>query len=100
MITFKPLSREIVLQVVDKFVDELSIKLALKKVDLEVSDALKNWLAEKGYHVAYGARPLARTIQDHLKKPLADELLFGKLSKNGGKVTADLKDGKPSFTFS
>lgn len=100
VITFKPLSREIVLQVVDKFIDELGLKLAAKKVDLQVTDELKNWLAEKGYHVSYGARPLARTIQDHLKKPLADELLFGSLSKNGGKVVADLKDGKPSFTFS
>ncbi|MCX6119941.1 MAG: ATP-dependent Clp protease ATP-binding subunit ClpA [Proteobacteria bacterium] len=97
-ITFKPLAREIVLLVVDKFIDELSMKLALKKVDLQVSDRLRNWLAEKGYHPSYGARPLARTVQDHLKKPLADELLFGKLSKNGGKVKADLDDNdKPIF---
>lgn len=100
VITFKPLPKEIVLQVVDKFVDELNMRLAIKKVDLEVSDALRAWLAEKGYHPSYGARPLARTIQDHLKKPLADELLFGKLSKGGGKVFADIKDGKPTFTFS
>lgn len=99
VITFKPLPRDIVLMVVDKFIDELNLRLAAKKVDLEVTDELRHWLAEKGYHVSYGARPLARTIQDNLKKPLADELLFGKLSKNGGKVVADLKDGKPSFTF-
>ncbi|MCX6126837.1 MAG: AAA family ATPase, partial [Proteobacteria bacterium] len=97
VITFKPLGKDIVLQVVDKFIDELTMKLATKKVELEVTDALKTWLADKGYHVAYGARPLARTIQDHLKKPLADDLLFGKLSK-GGKVTADLgSDGMPTF---
>lgn len=97
IVTFKPLSREIVLLVVDKFIDELAMKLAQKKVDLHVTDKLRGWLAEKGYHVAYGARPLARTIQDYLKKPLADDLLFGKLSK-GGKVIADLgDDDKPRF---
>jgi ATP-dependent Clp protease ATP-binding subunit ClpA len=100
-ITFKPLSRDIVLQIVDKFLDELSVKLALKKVDLEVSDSLRSWLAEKGYHASYGARPLARTIQEHVKKPIVDELLFGKLSKSGGKIKADLDEhSKPVFTYS
>jgi ATP-dependent Clp protease ATP-binding subunit ClpA len=99
IITFKPLAKEIVLKVVDKFIDEIVFKLAAKKVDLSVSDKLKNWLADKGYHPSYGARPLGRTIQDHLKKPLADDLLFGRLAK-GGRVEADLgPDDKPTFKF-
>jgi ATP-dependent Clp protease ATP-binding subunit ClpA len=101
VITFKPLATSIVLQVVDKFIDELSIKLALKKVDLRVTDEVRQWLADKGYHSAYGARPLARTIQDSLKKPLADELLFGQLSKHGGVVDITVgSDKKLKFAVS
>jgi ATP-dependent Clp protease ATP-binding subunit ClpA len=55
-------------------------------------------LVDKGYDIAYGARPLGRVIQDQIKKPLSDELLFGKISKTGGKIKVDLgQDGKPSF---
>jgi ATP-dependent Clp protease ATP-binding subunit ClpA len=100
IITFKPLPKDIVLLVVDKFLDELTMKLALKKIQLEVSDDLRSWLADKGYHPAYGARPLNRTIQDHIKKPIVDEILFGKLSKNGGLIKASIgAQGKPSFAY-
>lgn len=98
IITFRPLSKEIVLKVVDKFLDEISQRLAAKKVQLVASDELRSWLAEKGYDIAYGARPLGRVIQDQIKKPLANELLFGKLGKSGGIIRAGLgKDGKPVF---
>ena len=98
VITFKPLAKEIVLMVVDKFLADLSQKLAIKKVEFKASKKLRLWLAEKGYDIAFGARPLGRLIQDQIKKPLSDELLFGKLAKSGGKVHADLdKDGKPTF---
>jgi ATP-dependent Clp protease ATP-binding subunit ClpA len=98
VITFKPLPRDVVLMVVDKFLDDVTQKLAAKKIEFKASLALREWLAEKGYDISFGARPLARVIQDQIKKPLADELLFGKISKSGGKITVDLgKDGKPSF---
>ena len=63
---------------------------------IELSSAAKEWLAERGYDRLYGARPLARVIQEHIKKPLADEILFGKLTK-GGHVKVVLKDGKLAF---
>ena len=66
-------------QVVDKFIVELQVQLDQKGVSLEVSQEARNWLAEKGYDRAMGARPMARVIQDNLKKPLANELLFGSL---------------------
>jgi ATP-dependent Clp protease ATP-binding subunit ClpA len=101
VITFKPLPKSIILMVVDKFLDEVSLKLAAKKIDFSTTLKLREWLAEKGYDVSYGARPLGRVIQDMIKKPLADELLFGKLSKIGGKVIVDLdKDNKPTFEIS
>lgn len=101
VITFKPLPKSVILMVVDKFLDEVSMKLAAKKIDFSTTLKLREWLAEKGYDVSFGARPLGRVIQDMIKKPLADELLFGKLSKAGGKVVVDLdKDNKPTFTIS
>ena len=99
IITFAPLPETVVLQVVDKFLAEVSTKLAAKKVVFEASDGARRWLAERGYQPAYGARPLARLIQDEVKKPLADELLFGRLSK-GGRVVVDVAGGKLTFTFS
>ena len=75
---------------VDKFVEELDKRLAEKEVTLVVDEAARKWLCEKGYDKKMGARPMARLIQEHLKKPLADELLFGKLSMGGHvEVTAD-----------
>ena len=81
---------------VDKFCGELAAQLADKRVHLEVDATAKAWLGEKGYDPLYGARPLARVIQEHIKRPLADELLFGQLSK-GGKVVVTIKDDQPVF---
>ena len=76
---------------VDKFLTELQAQLEDKRVQLDVTDAARNWLAQGGYDSAMGARPMARLIQDKIKRPLADELLFGKLV-NGGKVSIDVRD--------
>jgi ATP-dependent Clp protease ATP-binding subunit ClpA len=95
IIPFKGLTPEIVASVVEKFVRELAAQLADRRVSIELDEVAKAWLAEKGYEPLYGARPLARVIQEHIKRPLADELLFGKLAK-GGKVLVTIEDGKPT----
>jgi len=96
VIPFAGLTPEIVGRVVEKFVMQLEAQLADRNVTIELSSAAKEWLAERGYDRLYGARPLARVIQEHIKKPLAEELLFGKLVK-GGSVKVTLKDGKLEF---
>ena len=96
IIPFQGLSPAIVANVVDKFVKELGAQLADKRVSIEFDEAARAWLAKKGYEPLYGARPLARVIQEHIKRPLADELLFGRLAK-GGKVTVTIEDDKPAF---
>ena len=83
---------------VDKFIVELQVQLDQKGVSLEVSQEARDWLAEKGYDRAMGARPMARVIQDNLKKPLANELLFGSLV-DGGQVTVALDKEKSSLTY-
>jgi ATP-dependent Clp protease ATP-binding subunit ClpA len=98
VIGFSGLSPEVVALVVDKFVLELEVQLADRNVEIELTDAAKSWLAVKGYDQAFGARPLARVIQENIKRPLADELLFGKLAK-GGIVLVSVKDGKLDFTM-
>ena len=98
VIGFAGLGPEIVAMVVDKFIGELAVQLADRKVAIEVDADARAWIAEKGYDDLFGARPLARFIQEHVKKPLADELLFGKLAK-GGKVMARFEDGKLAFEF-
>lgn len=85
-------------QVVDKFIVELQVQLDQKGVSLEVSREARNWLAEKGYDRAMGARPMARVIGDNLKKPLANELLFGSLV-DGGQVTVALDKEKNELTY-
>jgi ATP-dependent Clp protease ATP-binding subunit ClpA len=95
-IAFAGLTPEIVGRVVEKFVMQLEAQLADRNVTIELSSAAKEWLAERGYDKLYGARPLARVIQEHIKKPLAEELLFGKLVK-GGSVKVTMKDGKLDF---
>ena len=75
---------------------QLEAQLADRNVTIELSSAAKEWLAERGYDRLYGARPLARVIQEYIKKPLAEELLFGKLVK-GGAVKVTMKDGKLAF---
>ena len=90
IVPFAPLSSEVMTLVVGKFLRELEAQLFEKKVTLEVSPEALSWLARKGYDRTMGARPLARVIQDTLKKPLADELLFGRL-KGGGAVKVALE---------
>jgi ATP-dependent Clp protease ATP-binding subunit ClpA len=97
-ITFAGLTQEIVGRVVEKFVMQLEAQLADRNVTIELSSAAKEWLAERGYDRLYGARPLGRVIQEYIKKPLAEELLFGKLVK-GGSVKVALRDGKLEFEF-
>ena len=97
-IAFAGLTPEIVGRVVEKFVMQLEAQLADRNVTIELSSAAKEWLAERGYDKLYGARPLARVIQEHIKKPLAEELLFGRLVK-GGAVKVTMKDGKLDFEF-
>jgi ATP-dependent Clp protease ATP-binding subunit ClpA len=96
VIPFAALSQEVVARVVEKFVMQLEAQLADRNVTIELSSAAKEWLAERGYDKLYGARPLARVIQEHIKKALAEELLFGKLAK-GGSVKVGLRDGKLDF---
>jgi ATP-dependent Clp protease ATP-binding subunit ClpA len=95
-IAFSGLTPEIVARVVEKFVMQLEAQLADRNVTIELSSAAKEWLAERGYDRLYGARPLSRVIQEHIKKPLAEELLFGKLVR-GGAVKVTMKDGKLDF---
>ena len=83
VVSFAPLPREVILQIVDKFVLQLEAQLIDRNVHIELTPAASNWLAEKGYDDKMGARPLGRVIQEHIKKPLAEELLFGKLTKGG-----------------
>jgi len=98
IISFKPLSEDIILKVVDKFIADLGRRLAKQRVVLAVSDEARRYFARTGYDPAYGARPLNRVIQDKLKKRLADELLFGKLS-GGGEVTVDLDGDELVFKY-
>ena len=92
-ISFKPLGREIIIQVVEKFVLQLEAQLLDRNVTIELTKGAADWLAEKGYDDQMGARPLGRVIQEHIKKPLAEELLFGKLAK-GGVVKVGVEDDK------
>jgi ATP-dependent Clp protease ATP-binding subunit ClpA len=98
VIAFNSLSPEVMSQVVDKFIIELEGQLSDRNVIIELSDAARTWLAAKGYDPQFGARPLARVIQENIKKPLAEELLFGKLAKGGTVQVAIVKD-KPAFSY-
>ncbi|EDZ48204.1 ATP-dependent Clp protease ATP-binding subunit ClpA [Leisingera daeponensis] len=93
VISFAPLGKEVILQVVEKFVLQLEAQLMDRNVSIELTRKAAEWLADKGYDDRMGARPLGRVIQEHIKKPLAEELLFGKLTK-GGVVKVGIKDGK------
>jgi len=93
IIQFKPLSTNIITQVVDKFLFEFETQLAEKGVQLTVDDEARTWFAMHGYDPKMGARPMARVIQDNIKKPLAEELLFGKLA-SGGHVNITVEDGE------
>ncbi|MER2519894.1 MAG: ATP-dependent Clp protease ATP-binding subunit ClpA [Bdellovibrionales bacterium] len=98
IITFASLAPEIVERVVDKFVMQLEGQLADKGVTIELSSKARRWLAQKGYDPIYGARPLGRVIQERLKQPLAEELLFGELQK-GGSVVVNLDPERDALHF-
>jgi len=93
IIPFGPLPLEVVRMVVDKFIMQLEAQLSEKGVSVLLTDDARDWLAKKGYDKTFGARPLARVIQEHIKKPLAEELLFGRLI-DGGTVNVDLSKDK------
>ncbi len=99
VIGFASLSQDVVHRVVDKFIMELEGQLADRNVTIELNDESRDWLARKGYDPKFGARPLSRVIQENIKKPLAEELLFGALAK-GGMVKVVLADDKLAFEFS
>ncbi len=96
IVTFKALAPETIRNVVQKFIMQLEAQLADRNVTIELSDDAADWLAKNGYDELYGARPLARVISDSIKKPLADEILFGRLVA-GGHVKVELNDGKIVF---
>jgi ATP-dependent Clp protease ATP-binding subunit ClpA len=93
VVSFSPLPKDVILQVVEKFVLQLEAQLLDRDVQIELTNPAAEWLANKGYDDRMGARPLGRVIQEYIKKPLAEELLFGKLAK-GGIVKIGMKDGK------
>ncbi|WP_282181559.1 ATP-dependent Clp protease ATP-binding subunit ClpA [Aliiroseovarius marinus] len=98
VISFAPLGKEVILQVVEKFVLQLEAQLMDRGVHIELTRAAAEWIADKGYDDRMGARPLGRVIQEHIKKPLAEELLFGKLAK-GGLVQVGVKGGKLELRY-
>ncbi|MBL0966504.1 MAG: ATP-dependent Clp protease ATP-binding subunit ClpA [Blastomonas sp.] len=96
IVPFGYLGTEVVARVVDKFILQLELQLAEQNVHIQFDSDARGWLADKGYDKLYGARPMARLIQEKIKQPLAEELLFGKLAE-GGEVHVSIKDGKPAF---
>lgn len=99
VISFAPLSKKVIMRVVEKFVLQLEAQLMDRNVTIELTPKAAAWLGDKGYDDKMGARPLARVIQEHIKKPLAEELLFGKLAK-GGVVKVAVKDGELKLEIS
>jgi len=99
IIQFGRLSHETIKSIVDKFLTELQAQLEDKRVQLEVSDAARGWLATNGYDPQMGARPMGRLIQDKIKRPLAEEILFGELAEHGGVVHIDLKGDELAFEY-
>ena len=99
IIQFNPLPTEVIKTVVDKFLVELQVQLDVQKVQLDVSEEVREWLLENGYDKNMGARPMQRLIQDSIKTVLAEEILFGKLSKAGGTAFVELKNGEISIEF-
>ncbi len=98
IIPFASLSQAVMSQIVDKFIAQLEAQLHDRQVSIELTEAARDWFARKGYDPTFGARPLARLIQERLKKELSDELLFGSLAR-GGHVAVDVEDGKVVFAF-
>ena len=98
IIAFAGLSKEIISKVVEKFIMQLEVQLEDRNVSIEISEEARSWIGSKGYNKNFGARPLARIVQEYVKKPLAEELLFGKLT-GGGVVSIDFQDGELSFDY-
>ena len=98
IVSFGPLTPGVMETIVEKFILQLESQLAERRVAITLEPAAREWLARKGYDVVYGARPLARVIQTEVRDRLTDEILFGQL-ENGGTVTIDIADDKPSFAF-
>jgi ATP-dependent Clp protease ATP-binding subunit ClpA len=96
IVPFGYLPTEVVARVVDKFILQLELQLAERNVHIELDDGARAWLTERGYDKLYGARPMGRLVQEKIKQPLAEELLFGKLA-HGGEVKVRIKDSQPSF---
>jgi ATP-dependent Clp protease ATP-binding subunit ClpA len=100
VIPFARLSRAMIAKVVEKFIFQLEAQLADRNVMIELAPEAMEWLADNGYDEHYGARPLARVIQEHIKKPLAEELLFGRLEGGGTvRVVVEEKDGRKALAF-
>ncbi|WP_421681512.1 ATP-dependent Clp protease ATP-binding subunit ClpA [Stutzerimonas urumqiensis] len=99
IIQFGRLSHEVIKSIVDKFLIELQAQLEDKHVTLEVSETARSWLAERGYDVQMGARPMSRLIQDKIKRPLAEEILFGELAEHGGTVHIDVENDDLTFDY-
>jgi len=97
IVQFQPLGEDVILTVVDKFLTELQCQLDEKRVTLDVDEEARLWLVEKGYDIHMGARPMERVIQEHIKKPLAELILFGSLSQSGG--TAHVRLDKANNTL-
>ncbi|GMN12921.1 ATP-dependent Clp protease ATP-binding subunit ClpA [Altererythrobacter sp. MTPC7] len=96
IVPFGYLGKDTIARVVDKFILQLELQLAEQNVDIQFDADAREWLGDKGYDRLYGARPMGRLLQEKIKQPLAEELLFGKLA-DGGEVQVSIKDGKPAF---
>ena len=94
VVRFDQLWPETIKQIVDKQIDELRTALSSKRVTLELTDAARDWLAERGYDKNFGARPMSRLIDDRIRKPLSEAMLFGALADGGGKAVVDVMDGE------
>jgi len=99
VVSFQGLNEDMVMKITQKFIDELKMVLIEKKVEMNVSQDVVRWLMKKGYDKVYGARPLARVIDEQLKKSLVDELLFGRLAE-GGRISVELEKETLKFHFS
>jgi ATP-dependent Clp protease ATP-binding subunit ClpA len=99
VIQFKSLDEKVIINIVDKFLIQLEEQLHEKKVTLIVDDKAKRWLVKEGYDPIMGARPMERVINEKIKRSLADEILFGKLSKDGGTVRITEKSGKLKMSY-